>query len=73
MANMMDYLDWRGDITFAQSRFNEVDNLILSQMCYAPFEGIVSEDGREPRTLSEVANQFFLNCVASDWGNLEVQ
>ena len=22
----MDYLDWRGDITFEQSPFNEVDN-----------------------------------------------
>lgn len=26
MANMMDYLDWRGDLTFTASGFNEVDN-----------------------------------------------
>lgn len=29
MANMMDYLDWRGDLTFTASGFNEVDNLLL--------------------------------------------
>ena len=32
MANMMDYLDWRGDLSFAASGFNEVDNLILAQL-----------------------------------------
>ncbi len=34
MANMEDYLKWRGDITFKQSPFNEVDNLILSELAY---------------------------------------
>ena len=28
--NIMDYLDWRGDLSFEASPFNEVDNLILS-------------------------------------------
>lgn len=41
MANMIDYLDWRGDITLRQSPFNEVDNLILSNLSYGRFEGIV--------------------------------
>ena len=41
MANMMDYLDWRGDLSFAASGFNEVDNLILAQLVYVAFEGIV--------------------------------
>lgn len=41
MANMMDYLDWRGDLTFEASAFNEVDNLILAQLVYVDFEGIV--------------------------------
>ena len=30
MANLLDYLDWRGDLTLRQSPFNEVDNLILA-------------------------------------------
>ncbi|MBE5906176.1 MAG: DUF2974 domain-containing protein [Lachnospiraceae bacterium] len=59
MANMISYLDWRGDLTFMQSRFNEVDNLILAQMCYAPLEDLVCEDGSEPRTVEEIANAYF--------------
>lgn len=42
MANMMDYLDWRGDLTFEMSEFNEVDNLILAQLVYVDFDGIVA-------------------------------
>ena len=34
MGNILDYLDWRGDITFEQSPFNEVDNLILACFSY---------------------------------------
>ncbi|MBR4869532.1 MAG: DUF2974 domain-containing protein [Oscillospiraceae bacterium] len=41
MANMIDYLDWRGDISLRHSPFNEVDNLILSNLSYGRFGGIV--------------------------------
>ena len=34
MANIVDYLKWRGDISFKVSPFNEVDNLILSEFAY---------------------------------------
>ena len=37
MGNIMDYLDWRGDITFEQSPFNEVDNVILAQLAYVNY------------------------------------
>lgn len=47
MANMMDYLDWRGDLTFELSEFNEVDSLILSQLVYVAFDGIVPQFGSE--------------------------
>lgn len=41
MGNILSYLKWRGDLTFAQSPFNEVDNLILSQLAYTDFCGCV--------------------------------
>jgi len=41
MANIEDYLDWRGDIPFSFDRFNAIDNLVLSQMSYIDFEGVV--------------------------------
>ena len=34
MTNILDYLVWRGDLTFFQDSFNEVDSLILSELCY---------------------------------------
>ena len=44
MASILDYLDWRGDITFAERPFNEVDNLLLAELSYLDFGGIVPAD-----------------------------
>ena len=46
MANIMDYLDWRGDLDFTVSPFNEVDNLILSELVYVDFQGIIPPPGQ---------------------------
>ncbi len=59
MASLFDYLDWRGDLRFSETKLNEVDNLILSQICYVDFEGIVPSDPQEkPITLREAARQY---------------
>ena len=42
MANILDYLDWRGDLTLSASPFNEVDALLLAELSFINFEGIVS-------------------------------
>ena len=39
MANLMDYLDWRGDLTLEISPFNEVDALILAELSFVDFDG----------------------------------
>lgn len=36
-TDVFDYLDWRGDITFQQAEFNEIDSLILSIFAYLDF------------------------------------
>lgn len=60
MANLMDYLDWRGDLTFSQSPFNEVDNLILAQLVYVEFAGIVPAPGDVGSvTVKEASAKFF--------------
>ena len=38
---VFDYVDWRGDLTFAQDPFNEVDSVILSMVCFLDFSEIV--------------------------------
>ncbi len=60
MANIMDYLDWRGDLTLAASPFNEVDGLILAELSFINFEGIVPppELGRGV-PLREAADAYF--------------
>lgn len=58
MAEIMDYLKWRGDLTFAQSPFNEVDNLILSCLSYVELDGIVPEH-QGSVTIAEASADFF--------------
>lgn len=36
--NMLDYLEWRGDLSFEKDPFNEVDALIFSLISYYKFE-----------------------------------
>ena len=56
----MDYLDWRGDLTLAQSPFNEVDNLILAELSFVDFGGIVPGPGEGNSVpLHQAAEEFF--------------
>lgn len=57
MANIFDYLDWRGDLTFGQSPMNEVDAYILCKLGCPDFTGIVPADGTV--TVSEAAARYF--------------
>ncbi|MDD3239942.1 MAG: DUF2974 domain-containing protein [Lachnospira sp.] len=60
MANMEDYLLWRGDLSFEQAPFNDVDNLVLSQLAYVDWKGIIPSMGSKQRiTLSVAAEVFF--------------
>ena len=45
MANMIDYLVWRGDITLEASPWNEVDGLLLATLSYLNFHGIQHPKG----------------------------
>ncbi len=57
MANVFEYLDWRGDVPFSVDPFNSVDNLILSWIAYTDFEGILSED--EGVFIEDAARKYF--------------
>ena len=47
-TTVFDYLRWRGDLTFAQDAFNEVDNLILCIIAYLNFRRFPELTAREP-------------------------
>ncbi|MCX4269047.1 MAG: DUF2974 domain-containing protein [Lachnospiraceae bacterium] len=60
MSNILDYLDWRGDICIADAPFNEVDNLLLSELSYVALDRIVpglEEDASI--TVKEAEEVFF--------------
>ena len=59
MADILDYIRWRGDLSFRSSPFNEVDNLILAELSFLDFGGIVPpprEEGSIP--LSQAATLY---------------
>lgn len=58
MADMFDYLEWRGDLTFTQDRPNQVDALIFSSLAYLSFGDSVSRTLSDPIPLRDAAEEF---------------
>lgn len=56
MANICDYIKWRGDLELNVSEFNEIDSLILSRFSYLPFENIMQSE--EKVSIEELAKRF---------------
>lgn len=56
VANICDYIKWRGDITLEESEFNEIDNLVLSRLSYFPFDELIEKN--EEATIEELSNRF---------------
>jgi len=59
MADMLDYLAWRGDIEFTQLPVNPVDALIFSTLSYIKFEDIVPDNPNQSISLAEAAAGLF--------------
>mgnify|MGYP000908151178 CR=1 FL=1 len=66
MANLFDYLDWRGDLTLDQVPFNDIDSLILSRLSYLPFDGIVPQSLQESITIAKASERFFASKEAHE-------
>lgn len=60
MANVIDYLRWRGDLKFSQDPPNDVDSLVFSALSYIRWEGKPTQFPTDPITLKEAAEAFFL-------------
>ena len=43
---LMDYLEWRNDVSFRAAPFNEIDNVVLSYLAYADFGELLHEPKR---------------------------
>ncbi|MCM1308074.1 MAG: DUF2974 domain-containing protein [Butyrivibrio sp.] len=58
MGNILDYIDWRGDIMTDRSEFNPIDGLILAQIAYVDFDGIVRSGFGTSVKLSKAARKY---------------
>ena len=56
--NILDYLDWRGDILFSERELNEVDNIIFSTLAYTEMLGLVSENDEKKLTIAELYSEY---------------
>lgn len=59
MANIMDYLDWRGDLPFSADAFNDIDNQLCAQISFIDFKNLVDEDPMRTIPLDEAVAAFF--------------
>ena len=60
MGKILDYLNWRGDLSFAKDPFNDIDALILALISYLPFKDIIPRiDTKKEISLKNAALQFF--------------
>ncbi|MBQ9740463.1 MAG: hypothetical protein IJV91_05940, partial [Kiritimatiellae bacterium] len=55
MANIIDYLQWRGEIPVSCLPLGEVDALVLSYMAYRPFDGMAGASFAEDIRLGDAA------------------
>jgi hypothetical protein len=53
----MDYLMWRGDLSFKNSPMNELDKIIFARMSYLPFSEIKFEEKNSIKDLSKKFNK----------------
>ena len=59
MADVFDYIRWRGDLTFSQDPPNAVDALIFSGLAYVQYGGEVEAHPERPVSLKAAAEDFF--------------
>ncbi len=59
MADLFDYLHWRGDLSFSQVPPGPVDALIFSALSYITFAGSPVERPDIPVSLQEASAEFF--------------
>lgn len=60
MSNILDYIHWRGDITFKEREFNILDSAILTQISFIDYKDYVESFPTTKKTfLSKATNTYF--------------
>ncbi len=59
MANILDYIQWRGDLSFVQDPVNGADALVFSALSYIDYGDQAAGNPEIPLTLRQAAEIFF--------------
>lgn len=65
MANLIDYIKWRGDLSFDNYPLNEIDAAIFCQIVYWNMEGIVSRDLKQSISIADLCQSSVLEELPS--------
>ncbi|MFV0250372.1 MAG: Mbeg1-like protein [Bacilli bacterium] len=57
--NIINYIKKNGDISFEEKEINEVDKLIFSLLSYVTYDGVVSNNEKNKKTIKEVSDEYF--------------
>jgi len=60
VANIIDYIHWRGDLDFMVSPFNEVDSLIFTELSYMKFDKL--DRDIKNQSFEEIGNMYDTCC-----------
>lgn len=77
MSDIFDYLHWRGDIFMSYRQFNDIDNLILSELAYFDFEPFIgnlygkNEKNAKLVSLMEIKDGILKNLPVKDYAELD--
>ena len=64
---VFDYLEWRGDLDFDASPFNEIDAAILCLLSYLDFTGLVPKEfSGDTYSIKKIESLYFGRALPSD-------
>ncbi|MBQ3871233.1 MAG: DUF2974 domain-containing protein, partial [Clostridia bacterium] len=58
MTNILDYIKWRGDLSFEKDPLNDIDALIFARLSYLDFSKIIGDDSSIRVTLRSASQLY---------------
>lgn len=59
MYTLRDYIIWRGDLSFEQDPFNEIDNIVFCCVSYVNLGQVFQLSDKKSMTIGEIASTYF--------------
>jgi len=63
MANMTDYIKWRGDLSFSEKPVCDIDSIVLCYLSYIDYTGLFSANSSEPLRVKDLSAKPFEDII----------